>query len=1038
MPAAPHCSPAEGLFQQYGVHPKLGLTSDSVAEHTRRFGKNSLETKAPKSLWESIFEQFEDYLVRILLASAFISFVLAILGGSFETDGLAALVEPTVILVILILNAIIAIAQDGDSERALEELTRLQPVLAKVKRDGKWMEINAEDVVPGDIVEVRVGDKVPADARIIKLNSITFKVEQSGLTGENIAVEKTDLMLDAKENDCITDQHNMIFSATTVVAGNCSALVVATGMRTQIGLIQSAVMDADEETSKTPLGEKIDEFGEQLAHCIAVICLIVWIINYKHFTDPEHGGWVAGCIYYFKIAISLAVAAIPEGLPAVITTCLALGTRKMTMRNAIVRHLPSVETLGCTTVVCSDKTGTLTTNEMVVTDFALWSDDVNIKKFKASGTSFAPTGSIYEDGSRIPKGPLTADDVNLIWMARIAALCNNSSVICEEKSAYKRYIPKGEPTEAALLTLIEKLGCQEAVSSSKFLGTTTLTDNATPICNYWTSDWMKLITFDFDRERKSMSTFVRSESNRTEALLVKGAPEQILERSYTFMSKSGEVFGLTDESRLAMERLIEQYAKNGLRLIMLAIRVEVEELKGYDESRRHELKDLKPIDLERDLTIVGIVGMRDPPRPEVKSAIRKCKEAGIVVHMLTGDNQMTAEKIAKDIGIIPSHLGATVHSYIGSEFFSFPLTQQLDILRVSEGIVLSRMEPRHKQYIIKRLKELNHVIAMTGDGVNDAPALKNADIGISMGITGSAVAKEASDMILGDDNFHTIVAAIEEGRSIYNNMKAFIRYLISSNIGEVASIFITAAMGIPEGLTPVQLLWVNLVTDGPPATALGFNPPDVDVMERKPRSKDDPLISPWVFFRYCFIGFYVGIATVGSFIWWFVWDTDRGHTTVSLTDLMGWGECASWTDFKPYFNGSLHADPCSLFHEGKTTASTMCLSVLVLIEMLNALNAISEDHSLLRLPPWHNKWLLVAISFSLILHSVILYIPWFSKLFGVVPLGIKEWTVVALFSFPVIVIDEVLKLIARNGAWKSFYVATTNIGGARDVEMKSV
>merc|ERR1719376_350271 len=430
-----------------------------------------------------------------------------------------------------------------------------------------------------------------------------------------------------------------------------------------------------------------------------------------------------------------------------------------------------------------------------------------------------------------------------------------------------------------------------------------------------------------------------SESNRTEALLVKGAPEQILERSYTFMSKSGEVFGLTDESRLAMERLIEQYAKNGLRLIMLAIRVEVEELKGYDESRRHELKDLKPIDLERDLTIVGIVGMRDPPRPEVKSAIRKCKEAGIVVHMLTGDNQMTAEKIAKDIGIIPSHLGATVHSYIGSEFFSFPLTQQLDILRVSEGIVLSRMEPRHKQYIIKRLKELNHVIAMTGDGV-----------------------KEASDMILGDDNFHTIVAAIEEGRSIYNNMKAFIRYLISSNIGEVASIFITAAMGIPEGLTPVQLLWVNLVTDGPPATALGFNPPDVDVMEKKPRSK---------------------------------------------------------------------ADPCSLFHEGKTTASTMCLSVLVLIEMLNALNAISEDHSLLRLPPWHNKWLLVAISFSLILHSVILYIPWFSKLFGVVPLGIKEWTVVALFSFPVIVIDEVLKLIARNGAWKSFYVATTNIGGAR-------
>jgi len=1038
MPSAPHCSPVDGLFQQYGVHPKLGLTSDSVAEHTRRFGKNSLETKAPKTLWQSILEQFEDYLVRILLASAFISFVLAILGGSFETEGLAALVEPTVILVILILNAMIAIAQDGDSARALEELTRLQPVLAKVMRDGQWMEINAEDVVPGDIIEVRVGDKIPADARIIKLNSITFKVEQSGLTGENIAVEKTDMVLEEKDNECITDQHNMIFSATTVVAGNCSALVVATGMRTQIGLIQSAVMDADEETTKTPLGEKIDEFGEQLAHCIAVICLIVWIINYKHFTDPEHGGWVAGCIYYFKIAISLAVAAIPEGLPAVITTCLALGTRKMTMRNAIVRHLPSVETLGCTTVICSDKTGTLTTNEMVVTDFALWEDDVTLKRFKANGTSFAPIGSIYEEGSKIPKGPIGSDEINLVWLARIAAICNDSAVIREENASHHRYLPKGEPTEASLLTLIEKLGCKDAIGSPRYLKSSNISGNATPLCNYWKSDWNKLITFDFDRERKSMSTFVRNETNGTEALLVKGAPEQLIARSSTFMSKSGEVFALTVESKVAMERLIEQYARNGLRLIMVAIRVEVDELKGYDESRRNELKDVQAVELETDLTIVGVVGMRDPPRPEVKSAIQKCKEAGILVHMLTGDNQMTAEKIAKDIGIIPSHSGATTPSYIGSEFFALPHSEQLDILRVSEGIVLSRMEPRHKQMIIKQLKELNHVIAMTGDGVNDAPALKNADIGISMGITGSAVAKEASDMILGDDNFHTIVAAIEEGRSIYNNMKAFIRYLISSNIGEVASIFITAAMGIPEGLTPVQLLWVNLVTDGPPATALGFNPPDIDVMEKKPRSKDDPLISSWVFFRYCLIGLYVGIATVGSFIWWFVWDTDRGHTTVSMTDLMGWGECASWTDFKPYFNGSLHADPCSLFHEGKLTASTMCLSVLVLIEMLNALNAISEDHSLLTLPPWHNKWLLLAISSSLILHAVILYIPWFSKLFGVVPLGMKEWTVVTLFSLPVILIDELLKLVARKGMVRSFYAATAKLKGVGELEMKTV
>eukprot|EP00915_Cephaloidophora_sp_WS-2016_P000132 GHVH01000216.1.p1 GENE.GHVH01000216.1~~GHVH01000216.1.p1 ORF type:complete len:1051 (+),score=138.13 GHVH01000216.1:271-3423(+) len=1032
----------------YGVDPSVGLNSNSVHEHRRRFGRNLLESKPSKSLFACIMEQFDDYLVRILLFSALISFVLAVLGGSFETDGLAALVEPVVIMVILVVNAVIAIAQDNDSEKALLELTRLQPVLAKVKRDNLLLEINAEDIVPGDIIEIRVGDKVPADARVIEIMSMSLKVEQSGLTGENEAVEKIDDEISVHSSDAIADQCNMLFSATTVVVGHAKAVVVATGMRTQIGAIQSAVMDADDEQTKTPLGMKIDQFGEQLANVIAVICVIVWIINYKHFTDPEHGGWVSGCIYYFKIAISLAVAAIPEGLPAVITTCLALGTRKMTARNAIVRHLPSVETLGCTTVICSDKTGTLTTNEMVVNTIVTFGARDELVYYHIDGTSFTPKGNVYMvDSYRTrttgeSESPIRAEQVSLGWLARICSINNNSSLEADYSNLDQvRFVARGEPTEAALKVLVEKLGCPDQalnrVGFQKARCATRGSSNCLLFCNYWSSGWDKLLTIEFDRHRKSMSEYIRNKSTGEEFLIVKGAPEGIIKRSSHIMLSNGTVVPFSPASRQKLTQSVIDLASRGLRTLMFGMKSDVNELRGINKTNRRGYNvDVNLV--ENDLTIVGLVGMLDPPRDCVKGAIQKCKDAGILVHMITGDNRLTAETIGKEIGIIGAHSANTAsNSFTGSEFDAMTKLEQLHVLKTQHGLILSRMEPRHKQTIIKRLKELGHVIAMTGDGVNDAPALKSADIGIAMGISGSAVAKEASDMILADDNFDTIVAAVEEGRSIYNNMKAFIRYLISSNIGEVASIFITAALGIPEGLTPVQLLWVNLVTDGPPATALGFNPPDLDVMNKRPRSKDEPLISGWVFFRYCSVGLYVGIATVVAFIWWFVFDTNGGHSTVTLTELMHWDQCSSWSGFKPEFDGIIHNDPCSIFHQGKLTASTMSLSVLVLIEMLNALNAISEDYSLISLPPWHNVWLMAAIATSLVLHAMILYVPWLATLFGVVPIGLREWSVVFLLSVPVIIIEEILKFAARQGGLSRTFTLPGS-AFARDIELKEV
>ena len=854
---------------------------------------------------------------------------------------------------------------------------------------------------------VIVGDKVPADVRVIEFLTATLRTDEAALTGESETVLKTTDALPLA--DKIQSQRNMCFSGTTISGGKAICCVGTTGMNTQIGIIQAAVQEAAEDEEKTPLGQKLDAFGDQLTWAITAICLLVWVMNFNAFWDPVHGSFFKGCIYYLKIAVALGVAAIPEGLPAVITLCLSMGTRKMVKKNAIVRKLPSVETLGCCTVICSDKTGTLTTNQMVVNTLVTCGGVGKIVETSISGTNYSPEDGAMEDGFALNE--------SFTNVAEICSLCNDAQIKWDaEEGLYTRV---GEPTEAALKILVEKLGGDGSPSGPEATASFHSTNYA--------STYKKEATLEFSRDRKSMSVLVNNGSDRS--LMVKGAAELVLARCTHYMTNKGTVTKMSGAVREQLEEKIHDMATRPLRCLGLATKSGMPAVDALP-NKLQNIDDY--INIEQGLVFAGIAGIKDPARPEVKPAIAECVAAGIRVIMITGDNKETAEAIARDVGIFDRDESAEGKSYTGAEFFDEKKTDEWRSATIMNGggnRVFSRTEPRDKQLLVKLLKTNGEVPAMTGDGVNDAPALKQASIGIAMGIAGTEVAKEASDMILADDNFATIVSAVEEGRSIYSNMKAFIRYLISSNIGEVAAIFITALLGLPEGLIPLQLLWVNLVTDGPPATALGFNPPDADIMQKPPRSADDELISPWIFFRYMIVGMYVGFATVGVFVYWYVaydW-SEYSHPLVTYGQLSNWGKCSAFSEmgldqnwppaFGPWAaNGGmdLSAKPCTyLSGAGKKPASTMSLSVLVAIEMFNALNAISEDGSLLTMPPWVNPWLLLAMAVSFGLHFVILYVPFLADIFSIVPLTVNDWIVVTAFSFPVILIDEGLKAVGR-------------------------
>ncbi|XP_045491902.1 calcium-transporting ATPase sarcoplasmic/endoplasmic reticulum type isoform X3 [Colias croceus] len=994
-----HSKSVDEVLGFFGTDPDKGLTPDQIKRNQEKYGPNELPAEEGKSIWQLVLEQFDDLLVKILLLAAIISFVLAL----FEEheDAFSAFVEPFVILLILIANAVVGVWQERNAESAIEALKEYEPEMGKVVRGDKSgvQKIRAKEIVPGDIVEVSVGDKIPADIRLIKIYSTTIRIDQSILTGESVSVIKhTDAIPDPRAVN--QDKKNILFSGTNVAAGKARGIVIGTGLNTAIGKIRTEMSETEE--IKTPLQQKLDEFGEQLSKVISVICVAVWAINIGHFNDPAHGGsWIKGAVYYFKIAVALAVAAIPEGLPAVITTCLALGTRRMAKKNAIVRSLPSVETLGCTSVICSDKTGTLTTNQMSVSRMFIFekieAGDSSFLEFEITGSTYEPIGDVYLKGQKVKASEFDS----LHELATICVMCNDSAIDFNEfKQAFEKV---GEATETALIVLAEKM--------NPFNVSKTGLDrrsSAIVVRQEIETKWKKEFTLEFSRDRKSMSTYCTplkpSRLGTGPKLFVKGAPEGVLDRcTHARVGTSKVALNSTLKNRIL--DLTRQYGtgRDTLRCLALAT---------ADNPLKPEEMDLgdstKFFTYEVNLTFVGVVGMLDPPRKEVFDSIVRCRAAGIRVIVITGDNKSTAEAICRRIGVFTEDEDTTGKSFSGREFDDLSVNEQR--AACAKARLFSRVEPAHKSKIVEYLQSMNEISAMTGDGVNDAPALKKAEIGIAMG-SGTAVAKSAAEMVLADDNFSSIVAAVEEGRAIYNNMKQFIRYLISSNIGEVVSIFLTAALGLPEALIPVQLLWVNLVTDGLPATALGFNPPDLDIMDKPPRKADEGLISGWLFFRYMAIGGYVGMATVGAASWWFMYSPYGPQMTYwQLTHHL---QCLGGGDDFKGIDCKIFTDPHPM---------TMALSVLVTIEMLNAMNSLSENQSLVTMPPWSNMWLVGSMALSFTLHFVILYVEVLSAVFQVTPLSVDEWMTVMKFSVPVVLLDEVLKFVARKisdaTAWK--------------------
>ncbi|RAL63094.1 hypothetical protein DID88_004178 [Monilinia fructigena] len=883
------------VLAYFSVSESQGLTDAQITASREKHGRNAIAEEPPTPYGSSSLSNSK------------------INSSSYYSGGWTAFVDPAVILTILILNAVVGVSQESSAEKAIAALQEYSANEAKVIRNGHVT-------------------RNPADCRVLAIQSNSFSVDQAILTGESESVGKsTAAVEDLKAVK--QDQVNMLFSGTTVVNGHATAIVVLTGSSTAIGDIHESITAQISEP--TPLKQKLNDFGDTLAKVISVICVVVWLINIPHFNDPSHGSFAKGAIYYLKIAVSLGVAAIPEGLAVVITTCLALGTRKMAAKNAVVRSLPSVETLGSCSVICSDKTGTLTTNQMSVNKLVYINDaGSDLEELEVEGTTFSPNGRILSKGTVVTD---VATKSNTIFqMAEVAALCNEAALAFDAKSG--TYSNVGEPTEGALRVLVEKIGTLDPAHNQARAGIAA-GDSLHHASSWYERRAPNLATYEFSRDRKSMSVLVSN--GQQQKLLVKGAPENIIPRcTHTLVGSSGKRVPLTETLEKLLFKEVVEYGNRGFRVIALA---SVEDV-GPNPLLKSATTTSEYAQLEQKMTLLGLVGMLDPPRPEVAGSIRKCKQAGIRVIVITEYEDLKGK------------------SYTGREFDNLSESEQLVAAKTASLFSL----------------ELNQV-TNPSSSIFYNPL---ADIGVAMG-SGTDVSKLASDMVLADNNFATIEVAIEEGRSIYNNTQQFIRYLISSNIGEVVSIFLTAAVGMPEALIPVQLLWVNLVTDGLPATALSFNPPDHDIMKRQPRKRDEALI-------------------VAGYAWWFMYNSEGPQIT--FWQLSHFHRCS--TQFSEI--------GCEMFsNDMAKSASTVSLSILVVIEMFNAVNALSSSESLLTLPLWENMMLVYAIALSMALHFALLYTPILQTLFSILPLNWNEWQAVLLISAPVIIIDEGLKFLER-------------------------
>ncbi len=878
-----------------------GLDCEDAERRLLQTGYNEIEEGKKKNVFLLFAEQFKSFLIIILLAAVTIS---AFLGE---------LLDATVIFAIIIAVAVLGFIQEFRAEKAIEALKQIAAPVARVRRDGIIQEIPSREVVPGDIVLLEMGNKIPADIRLIE--AINLKMDEASLTGESVSVHKSILPL---EKDMpLADRTNMAYSGTSVAYGRGTGLVVATGMETEFGKIAKLIQTAEE--GQTPLQQRLDYIGKWLGIlCIVVVVFVALILVY-HETGFKFALLnQALLVEIFIWSVSLAVAAVPEALPAVVVVALTVGVQRMARRHAIVRKLPVVETLGCTTVICSDKTGTLTKNEMTVSKIF-----TNSKIIDVTGVGFDPQGDFLFQGEAINPN----EGSTLALLLQSAALCANSSFEIDTASQDK-FSLFGDPTEIALIVAAAKAGL-------------------------WQQDLKKqyprVWEIPFTSESKRMIT-VHSKANGDLLAFLKGAPEIVLDMCSDVYG-NGHSIPLNEENRKNILQTNQNMASEALRVLAVAY-------KHLSKSQ-----DISEDNLQNGFCFIGLEGMIDPPREEVKQAIQECNQAGIKTTMITGDHKLTAMAVAKEVDLLKSNdlvlTGSELDKLSDSEFENM----------VEEVSVYARVSPEHKQRIVRALQKGGHITAMTGDGINDAPALKMADIGVAMGITGTDVSKEASDMILTDDNFATIVAAVEEGRGIFDNIKKYLAYLLSCNAGEILLLLVASLMGLPLPLIAIQLLWINLTTDGLPALALSIDPRDPDVLRRSPR---DPLES--VFTRRILWL----IASVAILI------------TIGIIPVYTWAVNSGATIQK---------------------AQTIAFTMLVMFEMFNAFNCRSEKHSITKLGPFTNAWLLLAVASSIVMQLAVIYVPFLQPLFNTSPLTLAEWVIIIAVSASVILVVEAGKFI---------------------------
>lgn len=871
------CLTSEEVIKKLETDKNNGLNSKSISQRYTKYGKNTLTEKKSKGFLAKFIEQFSDFMVIILLIAAAISFITAIIENSGDY------LDPIIILFIVVINAFIGVIQESKAEKAIDALKKLSSPQAKVIRNKKQLHIDSEDVVPGDILVLSTGDLVPADARIIEAHDL--KVEESSLTGESVPVEKNSNKT-YKSDTPLGDRKNMLFASSVITAGHALGVVVETGMRTQVGKI--AHMINEEESKQTPLQVKLAKVGKYLGIGALSICFLIFILGIIQKVPP---------LDMFMIAISLAVAAIPEGLPAIVTIVLAIGVRRMAANRAIIRKLPAVETLGSASVICSDKTGTLTQNKMTVTELRSANGKISLSS---------------NDGSTI---------------LSYAALCNNSTLTGHNGN----WDAQGEPTEKALVIASAKSGKVKNALEALF---------------------PRVGEVAFDSTRKLMTTVHKIGTNRYR-VITKGAPDVLLRLCNSYQLPSGGVGAINYETLKKIERQNEDMASNALRVISVAYR-DIQQLPA-------NLKEL-----EKDLTFCGLIGMIDPPRPQAKQAVKDCLSAGIKPVMITGDHIITAKAIAKDLGI----MGPNDRAISGNELDK---TNQKDLEKnIFNYSVFARVSPEHKVRIVKAFQSHGGVVAMTGDGVNDAPALKVADIGCAMGISGTDVAKGAADMIMTDDNFSTIVEAVKQGRGVFDNIKKTVHFLLSSNVGEIITVLCAFLMRLPTPLLAIQLLWVNLVTDSLPALALGVEPIDKDIMKRKPVSAKSSLFSNGMGYNIIIEGCFIGAISLLAF-----------------------------TIGRVFFD----------YGQVPLVGRTMAFAVLSLSQLVHAFN-VRSDKSILKTGVFGNIKMIYSFIICIILQVSVISVSFLSDIFKTSNLNMLQWIIVSALSLSPLIIVEIEKLIS--------------------------